>query len=245
MTGWDDVHTVKRLLLIYLQSPSLRHLRHETSVNQLAATIVKELEPQPSLWKKWTVDRQAVVERAAGCWVPLPDLTQFLNSLAGPRLTKTDVSERLKHEEDQQYMQPREEFRTGCESVYRQDKHDGSEFFATVCRVRAHLEQEQVRHENQKEEDRKRCREEEYQSRIARLMSGADTAWTQQRGSQYWYCRINARAYRLSRTDDGRWKLERVQEIDDATLGNLVGAYSSRREAGKSVKTIAYRPDFK
>jgi hypothetical protein len=47
------------------------------------------------LWSKWDTNRDAVARAAVGCWVPNEDLRNYLNNMPGPRLTATDVAQRI------------------------------------------------------------------------------------------------------------------------------------------------------
>jgi hypothetical protein len=89
------------LLFEYVRSPSLRHMRDPRSIGKLAERIVTAIDREPSVWRKWEGEREALARAAADCWVPVEDLQSFLNAMPGPRLTLTDVAQRLRamHEE--------------------------------------------------------------------------------------------------------------------------------------------------
>lgn len=88
-----------------------------------------------------------------------------------------------------------------------------------------------------------RAREEERNRQEQRLLSGADCKWTQFGKSRYWYCRANARTFRLSPTKDKMWHLHRVKSVSDDDEGDLVGKYRRRGDASKVVNEMAYQPE--
>jgi hypothetical protein len=92
----DRRHAVASLLLDFVKSPSLRHLRDPHSIDKLARDIVNALDRASSVWKKWEAGREEIANAAAPCWTPVEDLQAFLNSLPGPPMTKTDVEQRLR-----------------------------------------------------------------------------------------------------------------------------------------------------
>lgn len=88
------------LILEHLQCPSLRHIRDAYAV-KLAHDIVRKLDRGNPLWQKWEGPRDALAKAAATSWISVEDLTDSLNLLVGPKLTTTDVGQRLRafHEE--------------------------------------------------------------------------------------------------------------------------------------------------
>jgi hypothetical protein len=50
--------------------------------------------------------RETLLKSAAGCWIPVEALQEFLNGMPGPALTKTDVAQRLRAFEDEGYSYP-------------------------------------------------------------------------------------------------------------------------------------------
>jgi hypothetical protein len=84
------IWAVKELLLDYVKSPSLRHIRDPYSLSRLAQEIVKRVDRGNSVWKKWDGQREVLLKSVLGCWIPTKDLQGFLNSMPGPPLTTTD-----------------------------------------------------------------------------------------------------------------------------------------------------------
>lgn len=92
----ERIYAVRRLLLEYVASPSLRHIRDSRSIDRLTEKIIQAADLQPSVWRKWEGEREALLRGAAECWIPIEDLRKFLNSLPGPPQTPTDVTQRLR-----------------------------------------------------------------------------------------------------------------------------------------------------
>ena len=92
----DRQYRICRLLSEYVRSPSLRHLRDPHSLQRLASDILKEVASANPIWIKWSQDREALARPAAYCWIPPEDLRDHLNDMAGPKLTLTDVVQRLR-----------------------------------------------------------------------------------------------------------------------------------------------------
>lgn len=102
---WEDerVSAVRHLLFDYVRSPSLRHIRDPHSVTHLAQEIVRRIDNTNTIWRKWDAEREKLLKSAAGAWIPIEDLREFLNRMPGPQLTKTDVAQRLRAFEDEPY----------------------------------------------------------------------------------------------------------------------------------------------
>lgn len=94
---------VRRLLFRYLESPSLRHLREPKQVDRLAEEIVSAVDRALPLWSKWDATRGEVLKASAKTWIPMEDLVAFLNGLPGPRLSRTDVEQRLRAFQEEPY----------------------------------------------------------------------------------------------------------------------------------------------
>jgi hypothetical protein len=125
----ERIWAVKALLFEYVKSPSLRHIRDPHFVTKLAQDIVKRIDREKS---------------AVGCWIPIEDLRQFLNQMPGPRLTTTDVAQRLRVLEDEGHHEyPREEFQAGCLALYDKEKVEGTELPAIIGLLRDHVEHEE------------------------------------------------------------------------------------------------------
>jgi hypothetical protein len=242
----ERLWAVKELLSDYVKSPSLRHIRDPYSIARLAQDIVKRIDRGNSIWKKWDGQRELLLKSALPCWIPVDDLREFLNAMPGPPLTTTDVSQRLKAFEDEEYYSyPREELRPGCVEIYEKEKAEGTELPAIIQLLRQHVEQEEERTQVEQKQRYRQMRESERLAREQRLLSGADCKWTQLQKSTHWYCRINGRTYRLSPTNDKKWQLDRVRSVSDGDEGVLIGTYQRRGDATKVLSGLAYRPDMK
>ncbi len=235
----DRGYAVTRLIFEYLKSPSLRHLRDPNSVNKLARDIVNALGRASSVWKKWDPQREEVVKAAAACWIPVEDLQAFLNTLAGPPLTKTDVAQRLRAVWEEPYTSyPHEDLKDSCLALYDMEKAQGTEMRAIIGAVQEHLEQQEERLRREQEENYRRRKVDEQAKLEQRFRSGADCGWTSIEKSKELYCRRNGRAFRIVQDKDKRWTLYRVKEIGDE--GEFLGSYLGRGDANNALKTIAY-----
>jgi hypothetical protein len=181
-------------------------------VIKLAREIVRRIDRDTSIWRKWDGQRDILAKSALCCWIPVADLCDFLNTKPGPALTTTDVAQRLKALEEEEHEYPKEELQVGCLAIYEKEKAEGTELPAIIQLLRGHVE---------KEEDRRR--EEDRVAREQRLLSGADCGWTQLQKSPHWYCRTNGRTYRASPTKDKMWNLHRVNAVSDDEEGHLIG----------------------
>ena len=111
-----------------MKSPSLRHLRDPHSVHKLAREIVNAIDRAGSIWSKWEGEREELAKAAAPCWIPTVDLLASLNNLPGPKLTKTDVEQRLRAIWEEPYASyPKENLRDGCLALYQSEKAQGTE----------------------------------------------------------------------------------------------------------------------
>lgn len=246
MSDDERVRAVRDLLTDYVESPSLRHIRDPQSLTKLAQRIVKRLDRGNPIWRKWDDQRELLLKSAVACWVPTEDLRDFLNGMPGPKLTKTDVAERMRAFEEEPYSEfPNKELQSNCLALYQKEKSEGTELPAIIRALRDHIDREEERLRADREEHFRRVREEERIAREQQLLSGADCGWTQLKGSPYWYCRVNGRNYRASATEDKRWKLERVESVSDGAEGAYVGKYQRRREATKALTQVAYQPDLR
>ena len=243
MTDDDRINVVQRLIAEHAKSPSLRHIRDPYALNKLAGAIVKKLDREGSLWRKWEGKREALLKSASVCWVPVDDLRDYLNTMPGPSLTTTDVTQRLRafHEEPYE-LYPNEELRPGCLTLYEAEKTLGTEMPAIIGALQEHVEREEERLRQEREENWRKRAEEERVALEQRFLSGADCKWTPIRRSKELYCRINGRTYRLSPTADKMWNLHRITSIDDAA-GGLVGKYQRRGDVTKVLAQLAYQPE--
>ncbi len=242
----ERIWVVKELLFDYVKSPSLRHIRDPHSVIRLAQEIVRRLDRSNSIWKKWDGQREVLLKSAMCCWIPVEDLRDFLNRMPGPPLTTTDVAQRLKAFEDEEYYAyPNEELQSGCLALYEKEKAEGTDLPAIIGQLRDHVEREEERIRAEQQERYHESREQDRIAREQRLLSGADCKWTQLQKSQHWYCRTNGRTYRLSPTKDKKWNLYRVTSTSDDEKGILIGKYQRRGDATKVVAEMAYQPEPK
>ena len=239
----DRVNQVQRLILEHLKSPSLCHIRDAYAVNKLAHDIVRKLDRGNPLWQKWEGPRDALAKAAATSWIPVEDLTEFLNMMAGPRLTTTDVEQRLRAFHEESYAScPNEELQAGCLAIYTAEKAEGTDMPAIVGLLQEHVEREE---ERLRVEHDQRWRKRAEDDRIAleqRFLSGADCKWTPLKKSKELYCRINGRTYQLSPTTDKMWTLRRIASVDDED-GLLIGKYRYRRDVTKVLAEVAYKEE--
>ena len=240
----ERVWAVKDLLFEYMKSPSLRHIRDPHSVSTLARNIVARLDRANAIWQKWDGQRELLIKSAVGCWVPIEDLRNFLNTMPGPSLTTTDVTQRLRAaEEEDSFVFPKEEIKSGCLALYERERAEGTELPAIIGALQEFVETEEERLRHEQQERYQRSREQEQACKEQRLLSGADCRWTQIRNSPNWYCRSNGRTYRLTPTPEKRWRLDRVQSVSDTEKGQEIGIYRARADATKVVAQLAYQPE--
>ncbi len=242
----ERIWAIKELLFDYVRNPSLRHIRDSHSVNRLARDIITRIDRGNSIWKKWDGQREVLLKSAVGCWIPIEDLREVLNGMPGPSLTPTDVVQRLKaFEEEQYHTYPKEELQPGCSALYEKEKADGTELPAIIGRLRDHVDREEERLRVEQDERYRQWREQDRIAREQRLLSGVDCGWTQLQGSTHWYCRSNGRTYRLSPASDRMSNLYRVNAVSDEEKGILLGKYQHRGDATKAITLIAYQPEPK
>ncbi|CAN7585208.1 hypothetical protein [Bosea sp. LjRoot237] len=242
MFNHERLYAVRRLIFDYLRSPSLRHLRDPHSVNGFAERIVKAIDREQSVWRKWEGAREDLIRAAALCWVPEDDLREFLNSLPGPRLTGTDVAQRLRaiHAEPNGAY-PDEDLRKGCLALYAREIEEGTELPAIIGALQEYIETETERQRLARENAWRQRVQEERDALERRFLSGADCRWTHLSGSRDLYIRKNGRAYRLVLNKEKRWDLFRIEAATDT--GAMVGTYGSRGDAGKALTKLAYEPE--
>ena len=234
--------TVRRLIFDYVRSPSLRHVRDPHSVGALADQIMKAIDREPSVWRKWEGQRETLLRSAACCWIPVGDLRDFLNGMPGPVLTLTDVSQRLRSFQEEPYASfPNDELQEGCSALYERVKAEGTELPAIIGALQEYVEAEEERLRKAREDAWRKRQEEERQALEQRFLTGADCKWTPIQKSRDLYTRINGRAYRLAPSKDKRWELYRIEAADD--VGARIGTYGSRGDANKVIAKIAYDPE--
>lgn len=244
MSEQDRISAIMRLLSDYVQSPSIRHIRDPGALHRLARDIVRRLERSGTPWLKWTNVREDQARLAQPCWIPVQDLRDALNEFPGPKLTNTDVAQRLESFwlDDHEPL-PNDDLKEGCLALYHKEKEEGTELRAIIGALRSHVEAEEQRISTERREYWDKRRQEDKEAAQERLTSGADCPWTQRPKSKHLYSRRNGRLFRLSPTNDDRLRLYRVQQVDDDERGEVLGIYQSRGDATKAVKEIAYRPE--
>lgn len=244
MRGEKAIWVVKEVLLDYVKTPSLKTLRSPSAIDAVTREIVKRLDRHYSMWGKWDEERSELLRIAMRCWIPVEDLTNFMNGMPGPKLTATDVTQRLDAMLIEcPYEHRYEEFKEGCLAIYEQEKALGTELTAIVWHVRDYVDAEESRLFSARREQWKRHAEEERVAREQTLLSGVDCSWTQSRGSRVLFCRKSGRLFRLTPTEDKRWKLFRVETTGLDEKGTLLGEYQLRGEATKVVAQVASMPE--
>jgi hypothetical protein len=243
MVDDERVWAVKELLFEYMKSPSLRHIRDPYSVSKLAQEIVRRIDRGNSVWRKWDGQREALLKSAVTCWIPVEDMRDFLNQMSGPRLTTTDVAQRLKTFEEEDHAYANDGLKAGCLALYEKEKGEGTELPAIIGLLRDHVEREEERLHTEQQERYQQSREQDRIAREQRLLSGADCTWTQLQKSAHWFCRANGRTYRLSPTKDKMWTLHRLNTVAEDEEGIVIGRYRQRADATKVIKEVAYKPE--
>lgn len=233
------VEVVSRLVSRHVSSPSLRHVRDPKMIHELARDIIREIDQEPTVWRKWDAQREALLKAASRCWVPVEDLREFLNGMPGPKLTQTDVAQRLRAFQEEPYeTYPDQRVQAACLGLYEIEKAAGTELPAIIGALQefAEIEEERLRKEH---EDRwRRQREEERVALEQRFLAGADCKWTPLNKSKALFIRKNGRAYRLDPRKDKRWDLHRINDPKDA--GKFIGTYGARGDVNKALMKLAY-----
>jgi hypothetical protein len=104
-------------------------------------------------------------------------MRDFLNRMPGPPLTTTDVAQRLKAFEDEQYYAyPNEELQPGCLAVYEKEKAEGTELPAIVGLLRDHVEREEERIRVEQQDGYQRWQEQDRIAREQRLLTATTSA---------------------------------------------------------------------
>lgn len=239
----ERLHSIRSLVFDYVKSPSLRHIRDPHFVAKLAKDILRVVDRGTGPWQKWNGAREAMLTTAATTWIAAEDLRDYFNSLPGPKLTATDVAQRLRAIQEEGFgLYPSEELKEGCAALYQRERAAGTEMPAIIGAVQEYVEQETERIRIEREESWKQARDAEREALRQRLISGVDCKWTSLTKSDELFCRMNGRLYRVKQGQDKRWSLFRVASIDDQK-GVLLGQYSGRGEANKVVAKIAYEPE--
>lgn len=234
---------VRRMLFRYLQSPSLRHLRDPKQVDHLAEEIVTTIDRSSPLWTKWDAARGELLKAAAKTWIPIEDLVAFLNKLPGPRLTRTDVAQRLRAFQEEPYVDiyPDDRVKDACLALYAAELEAGTEMTAIIGALQEFADEEEQRLDRERAERWRAAQAAERLALELRFLSGADCKWTPLEGSRAVFMRRNGRAYRLSPTKEKRWELHRIEGPTDP--GDLLGTYATRGAVNKVIDKLAYEPE--
>ena len=236
----DDV--VRSLITAYVSVRTRRQIADYFGIDSLSREIVRRLEDQFAIWRKWSPPREAVAKSAVGCWIPLEDLQAFLNEMPGPTLTPTDVAQRLRAFCEEDCEQANEALKDGCLEIYEDEKAQGTELTAIIGRLHEHVDREEVRLVHEQWEHQKRQADEKRQALEQSILTGEDCRWTPVANSSDVYCRVNGRTYRLAPKEGKTRNLFRILSIDDAKP-RLIGKYSNQTEATKVVAQVAYQPE--
>ena len=234
---------VRRLLFRYVQSPSLRHLRDPKQLDHLAEEIVKATDRSSPFWEKWDAARGELLKASAKTWIPIEDLVAFLNKLPGPRLTRTDVAQRLRAFQEEPYVDiyTDDRVKDACLALYAAELKAGTEMTAIIGALQEFADEEEQRLDREHAEKWRAAQAAERLALERRFLSGADCKWTPLEGSKAVFMRRNGRAFRLSPTKEKRWELHRIEEPTDG--GDLLGTYATRGAVNKIIDKIAYEPE--
>lgn len=245
MSEDERLHSIRSLIFDYVKSPSLRHIREPHFVAKLAKDILRIVDRPVGPWAKWDGLREAQLTAAAATWIPLEALREYLNAIPGPKLTATDVAQRLRAIQEEGYgLYPAEALKGGCLALDAREREAGTEMSAIIGAVQEYAEQEERRLRDEHEQKWKETRAAERESLKQRLLSGLDCKWTSLAKSSELFCRMNGRLFRLAQGKDKRWGLHRIESLDEDE-GRLLGQYGSRGDAAKIVMKIAYQPEPK
>lgn len=244
MHGEKAIWVVKEVLLDYVKYPTLKTLRSPSAIDAVAREIVKRLDRHYSMWGKWDEERSELLRIAMRCWIPVEDLTNFMNGMRGTKLTTTDVTQRLEAMLIEcPYDDRNEEFKEGCLAIYEEEKALGTELTAIVWRIRDYVDEEEGRLFSERQEYWKRQNEEKRIAREQTLLSGVDCSWTKMRGSRVLFCRKSGKLFRLTPTEKKTLKLFRVETTGLDEKGTLLGEYQRQGQASKAVAQIASMPE--
>lgn len=243
MSADKRLSAVVELLFEYTRSPSPQHIRDPYSLDVLAQRIMRAVDGPNSMWRRWHGPREVLLKASAACWIPTDDLRDFLNEMDGPKLTTTDVAQRLRAFVEEDYSPyPKAELRTGCLALYEKEKAAGTEMPAIIGAIQEFAEEEEVRLRAERDAQWRKRAEEDRIALEQRFLSGADCKWTPVHRSTDLFCRTNGRAYRLSPTKAKRWELFRIASVEDQE-GKLIGLYQHRRDANRALAEAAFQPE--
>ncbi|RYD85957.1 MAG: hypothetical protein EOP84_00680 [Verrucomicrobiaceae bacterium] len=239
----ERAYFVRSMLLDYVKSPSLRHIRDPHFAMKLATDIVKSIDRAGSIWQKWEGEREPLLKSAARCWIPIEDLRAFLNRLPGPPLTTTDVQQKLRAVHEGPFAEyPDDRMRDGCLAIYVREQAQGTEIAAIIGALEEFVEREDERIRRETAEQLQERAKQEKEALKQRLLAGADCNWTSLESSSELFRRSNGRLYRLTQGKDKRWTLSRLASVDERK-GTVLGQYLNRGDASKAVSQLAYQPE--
>jgi len=243
MSDSDRIRDVLGLLRDHVSSPSLSHIRDREMLWRLATKIVKAADGTNSIWEKWTGLRESILKPAIFCWIPVEDLQERLNRLPGAPLTLTDVSQRIRSYQDEDYFNyPDQEFKKSCLAIYEAEKATGTELIAIIQAINEYLETETENRRIKRDEDFKKKAQEERLALEQKFLSGADCKWTTLGKSTEFYCRKNGRAFKIFQNAEKMWISMRIESADNQN-GDIIGKYKLRGDASKVINQLAYLPD--
>jgi hypothetical protein len=113
---------------------------------------------------------------------------------------------------------------------------------AIVWALHEYIEKEEDRLWKERDAQHRQWLEQQRIELEQRFLSGADCKWTPLDGSQAVYCRINGRAFRLTKTKDSTNDVHRIVSVDDPKP-LWIGTYRTRGEATKALAKVAYQPE--
>jgi hypothetical protein len=248
MTEDTRPYDIKRLLFMHSR-PVLKY-DGEQQIRDLTNAIMKIADGSDSPWTKWGELRESIARRVAEVWVPMDDLREALNGLRGPKLTVTDVEQRIRAIREEPYSGggPREEAKDRCLAAYAAERANGTEFIAILGFIEEWMygEEEGLR---LRDEERNRARiQQNKRNAEARLRSGADCPWTAADGVAEQHCRKNYRLFRLKVLSaahplEPKFEVLRVKSLEDRR-GTRIGQYRTRTDASKAVVDVAFKDEW-
>ena len=186
---------------------------------------------------------ESILKPAIFCWIPIEELQERLNRLPGPPLTSTDVSQRIRSYQDEDYYNyPDQEFKKGCLAIYEAEKAAGTELIAIIQAINEYLEAETENRRIRRDEEFKKKAQEQRLALEQRFLSGADCKWTTLGNSAEFYCRKNGRAFKIFQNAEKMWISMRIKSADDQ-IGDIIGKYKLRGDATKVINQLAYLTD--
>jgi hypothetical protein len=133
MEDEDLLRAIRSSLFEHVKSPSLTHIRDPHTISNLAQEIMRAVTGGNPVWRKWDPARETVLKSASDCWIPTEDMRNFLNQMPGPALTLTDVKQRLRAMQEEDYVsEPDEAQRTACLAIFEAEKQQGTELPAII-----------------------------------------------------------------------------------------------------------------